>query len=69
MSKRALRHYYRDEEVKLEAAAALGDVVEPWTRHRRRLLDALASLSEEQWSAPSRCAAWTNRDVIVQLIH
>ncbi|CAN5668946.1 hypothetical protein BH10ACT2_BH10ACT2_18460 [soil metagenome] len=39
----------------------------PATRQRRRLATALASFGDEQWTHPSRCAGWSNRDVIVHL--
>ena len=39
----------------------------PLIRQRRRLATALASFTDEQWSHPSRCAGWSNRDVIVHL--
>ncbi len=34
---------------------------------RAALADDLASLSEEQWDAPSLCAGWTVRDVVAHL--
>lgn len=34
---------------------------------RRRLADTLASFDDDQWSHPSRCEGWSNRDVIVHL--
>ncbi len=68
MGKRPLRHHYSDAGVELRADPALGDIVEPWQRHRERFVDALGSLSDAQWSAQSRCAAWSNRDVVCHLI-
>lgn len=35
---------------------------------RRRMETILASFTEEQWSAPSRCDGWSARDVIAHLI-
>src|SRR3954469_461350 len=42
-------------------------VYEPTARQRRRLLAAVSSFTDEQWSHPSRCEAWRNRDVIAHL--
>ena len=42
-------------------------IARPLIRQRRRLATALASFTDEQWSHPSRCAGWSNRDVIVHL--
>ena len=39
------------------------DILTPVTRQRRRLADALASFTDEQWAQPSRCAGWSNRMV------
>ena len=36
-------------------------------RQRRRLLEVLASLTDEQWSAPSRCENWRVQDVAAHL--
>lgn len=44
------------------------DVLIPLIRQRRRLATLLASLTEEQWQTPSRCAAWTVRDVVAHLV-
>lgn len=35
---------------------------------RRQLADVLDGLSEEQWSTPSLCGAWTVRDVAAHLV-
>lgn len=37
------------------------------TRQRSRLSATLAGFTEEQWAHPSRCAGWSNRDVVVHL--
>ena len=42
-------------------------IAEPLLRQRRRLADLLASFTDDQWTHPSRCAGWTNRDVITHL--
>ena len=44
------------------------DQLLPLTRQRRRLQALLRTLDEEQWMAPSRCEAWTVRDVIAHLV-
>jgi uncharacterized protein (TIGR03083 family) len=68
MGSRPLRHFYNDEDVRLEVDSSLGSVIDPWTRHRERFLDELASLADEQWLTESRCDGWTNRDVICHLL-
>ncbi len=40
----------------------------PLLRQRRRLVDTLAGLDAGQWLAPSRCAAWSCRDVVCHLV-
>jgi len=42
-------------------------IVEPATRQRHRLVDAMAAFGDRDWAHPSRCDGWTNRDVIVHL--
>ena len=68
MGSRPLRHFYGDESARLEVDACLGSVVEPWSRHRERFLDELTSLTDDQWQTESRCAGWSNRDVICHLL-
>jgi len=46
------------------APSAIG---EPLVRHYRRFVDTLSAFTDEQWAHPSRCAGWSNRDVIVHL--
>lgn len=43
------------------------DVLAPLVSQRRRLEATLATLTDEQWHAQSRCAAWTVRDVVAHL--
>jgi uncharacterized protein (TIGR03083 family) len=43
--------------------AILGPVV----RQRRRLVEALGRLDDDQWGRPTRCEGWDVRDVIVHL--
>ena len=44
-----------------------GAIAEPFTRQRRRLLDTVRGFDAAQWARPSRCAGWSNRDVIAHL--
>lgn len=44
-----------------------GAIAAPSIRQRRRLLDALSNLTDEQWSVPSRCEGWTVRDCMIHL--
>jgi uncharacterized protein (TIGR03083 family) len=37
-------------------------------RQRRRLASILAELGDAQWAAPSRCEAWSVRDVVSHLV-
>ena len=46
----------------------LGDLSVPLLRQRARLADALATLDDEQWAAPTRCDAWSVREVIAHLV-
>jgi uncharacterized protein (TIGR03083 family) len=67
MGSRPLRQYY-DEVAPIEVDERLGSVVTPWLRHRQRFAARLAALTDEQWAAPSRCAGWTNQDVVSHLV-
>jgi uncharacterized protein (TIGR03083 family) len=46
----------------------LPDPLGPMLRQRRRLADLLASLDEDQWARPSRCAEWAVKDVVAHLV-
>jgi uncharacterized protein (TIGR03083 family) len=63
---RPLRQYY--EPVTVEIDDTLRATVEPWVRHRRRLVDALGALDDAQWKETTRCTAWDARGVIGHLI-
>jgi uncharacterized protein (TIGR03083 family) len=39
----------------------------PTVRQRRRLADVVAAFTDDEWAHPSRCAGWSNRDVIAHL--
>ncbi|HYO00638.1 MAG TPA: maleylpyruvate isomerase family mycothiol-dependent enzyme [Mycobacterium sp.] len=43
------------------------DVLGPLVGQRRRLASTLATLTDQQWHAQSRCEAWTVRDVVAHL--
>ncbi len=43
------------------------EILEPFTRQRRRLAAALAGFTDQQWAHPSRCEGWSNRDVVAHL--
>ena len=42
-------------------------VAEPTIRQRRRFVEVLGTLDDDQWAALSRCDAWSVRDVVVHL--
>lgn len=43
-----------------------GAVLAPALRQYRRLVDTLASFTDDQWSNPSRCEGWPTKDVIAR---
>jgi uncharacterized protein (TIGR03083 family) len=43
------------------------EILGPVVRQRRRLAATVATFSPDQWAHPSRCAGWSNRDVISHL--
>ncbi len=43
------------------------DQLAPVTRQRRRMETMLVDLGDDDWSAPSRCDAWTVQDVVAHL--
>lgn len=43
------------------------DVLAPLIRQRTRLAEAAAAFTDEQWSARTRCDAWSVRDVVAHL--
>lgn len=42
-------------------------IAAPAIRQRRRLVEVLSRFDDAQWSHPSRCQGWTNRDVVLHL--
>ncbi len=65
MGTRPLRQYYDGVTVVVDDDLA---VVEPWLRHRRRLVESLAALPEDQWKATTRCTSWDARGVVSHLV-
>ena len=57
--------YGADPVIVLDGSPAA--ILEPVTRQRRRLAEAVTPFTAEQWARPSRCAGWSNRDVIAHL--
>lgn len=53
--------------LRLDPAAA-PDPAGPLLRQRRRLATLLAGLDADGWAAPSRCDAWTVREVVAHLV-
>jgi uncharacterized protein (TIGR03083 family) len=51
----------------LSVAGPVDDQELPCTRQRRRFEALLAGLTDDQWDAPSRCAGWSVRDVVVHV--
>ncbi|HEY3000061.1 MAG TPA: maleylpyruvate isomerase family mycothiol-dependent enzyme [Acidimicrobiales bacterium] len=51
----------------LAVEGAPGEQLAPLTRQRRRMASTLAGLTDEQWQVPSRCEAWTVRDVVAHV--
>jgi uncharacterized protein (TIGR03083 family) len=58
-------HYGPNPIITLDGSSSA--ILAPVTRQRQRLAEVLASFTDEQWSQPSRCNGWSNRDVIVHL--
>ena len=46
----------------------VGDPSGPMMRQRRRFIETLRGLTDEQWATPSRCAGWTVKDVVAHLV-
>lgn len=42
-------------------------IAEPAIRQRRRMVDALATFTDDQWAHQTRCDDWSARDVVVHL--
>jgi uncharacterized protein (TIGR03083 family) len=58
-------HYGADPVLVLTGDATA--ILEPTVRQRRRLASTVGAFTDAQWSQPSRCAAWSSRDVLVHL--
>ena len=66
MSTRPLRQYYDPVTIEIDADIAPG--LGPWLRHRHRFVASLEKLSDDEWSAPTRCTAWDIKDVVSHLV-
>ncbi len=66
MPVRPLRQFYADERTL--ALHGLPPAPEPFRRHRERFLAALASLSDDEWAATTRCEAWSAKEVCCHLV-
>lgn len=66
MSPRPLRQFY-DHDRNL-AIDGLEPPTEAFRRHRRRFVEQLESMSEEEWGRTTRCDAWDARDVVNHLV-
>jgi len=65
MARRPLRQYYDGVSVVVDDDLP---VLEPWLRHRRRLVASLRELSEDQWKSTTRCTSWDARGVVSHLV-
>lgn len=65
MAKRPLRQYYDGVTIVVDDDLS---VVEPWLRHRRRLVASLREFSEDQWKSTTRCTNWDARGVVSHLV-
>ena len=65
MARRPLRQYYDGVAIDVDEGLPL---VEPWLRHRRRLVAELDLLGDDQWRATTRCTEWDARGVVGHLI-
>lgn len=65
MGTRPLRQYYDGVTVVVDEELPL---LEPWLRHRRRLVAELTALTEAQWKATTRCTSWDARGVVSHLV-
>jgi uncharacterized protein (TIGR03083 family) len=52
----------------IDVSALVADPSEAVIRQRNRLTDALAQLSSDEWSSPSRCEGWSVQDVAEHLV-
>ena len=71
MGTRPLRHYYdRDGDTvpALHVEPNFADTLVAWKRHRDRFTATLQELPTDEWDRPTRCAAWSVREVIGHLI-
>lgn len=70
MGARPVRQHYLDphhEPISVTFDPALAPHLAPWHAHRARFESTLRGLSAEDWQRPTRCAAWSVREVIGHL--
>lgn len=66
MSPRPLRQFYgHDRRFVIDG---LGPPSEPFRRLRSRFLEALEGLSDDEWTAKTRCDAWDAKDIVNHLV-
>ncbi|MBA3652743.1 MAG: DinB family protein [Actinobacteria bacterium] len=66
MTPRPLRQFYdHDRRFVLDG---LDRPEAAFRRHRARFLGALASLTDAEWAATTRCDAWSAKDVVLHLV-
>jgi uncharacterized protein (TIGR03083 family) len=65
MGARPLRQYYDGVTISVDDDLSL---VDPWVRHRRRLVASLDELTDDQWKATTRCTSWDARGVVSHLV-
>ena len=65
MGTRPLRQYYDGVTIEVDRDLTL---VDPWIRHRRRLIEELAELTDDEWQATTRCTNWDARGVVSHLV-
>lgn len=71
MGTRPLRqHYERDGHAPVSVVTdpSFSLALAPWRRHRDRFDAALRALTESDWDRPTRCDAWSVREVIGHLV-
>ncbi|MBV9871754.1 MAG: maleylpyruvate isomerase N-terminal domain-containing protein [Frankiaceae bacterium] len=62
-----VRQFYGGDGTPMQVPTAPDDVSRAWLSHRARVREWLASLSDDGWVAPTRCAGWTVADLVQHL--
>lgn len=71
MGARPVRQHYLDPEhepVSVTIDPALAPDLTPWRTHRARFESTLRAFTNDDWLAPTRCDAWSVREVIGHLV-